>query len=250
MSDESYDLKAIDGIYKQILQDKKNINAKCFSINKEGFVIVTENTDLDDKVFQDALLYYKKLSIKPQYLTLNIIEWFLNGIPDCITHLYINMGFYDSIILTKLPKSLKYLCIDCKKINSYNQEYYKIKNKFNLVNKFEYFNSNIDNLPSDLEELYIYSSYFNQPVDHLPFGLKVLIICSQFFNETLDHLPIGLETLIIDKNSVIDRNLKINISNLPSGLKSLYIICEYLDYDISTLPKKIERISLPNYQYP
>jgi len=113
------------------------------------------------------------------------------------------------------------------------------------------FNQPIDNLPINIEKLYMQRLYgchfickendmvtkdkiknlmqlfsmrcpaiFNHPINNLSIGLKILVITWEYFyfNHSLDYLPAGLEELHIHLEYVNKM-----LDNLPNGLKTLSI---------------------------
>jgi len=221
-----------------------------FGISKDNFIVVSECTDLDDSTFISYLSNNKKLSINPNTVSANLVLWLHNSIPDYITHLVINTGFYSThfSFINKLPKNLKLLSIISNKNKCYENEIDKLeKITKTRINNYSYFNENIDNLPEGLEYLYIASDLFNKPIDHLPIGLKSLCIESSNFDQNIDYLPINLENLIIDNDYSYFSKI-IYLDNLPVGLKKLIIKSCNFACDKKNLPKGLEYIDLPNYK--
>jgi hypothetical protein len=104
--------------------------------------------------------------------------------------------------------------------------------------------SNLDKLPSNLEELTLNSFGNNNNVamlDNLPLTLKKLHINAIKFDQPLNYLPISLEVLIIN-SKIFDQSL----DNLPSNLKTLYIQCEYFTKDLNNLPISLEMLAIIN----
>jgi len=235
-----------DGIYKDILNKTQYVEG-CdkFSIDKQGFVVINENTDLEDSFVGIVLQNYRKLRIKPYYKAQPIIDYILkHGFPEYITHIQFDFSIWLTkwnVIFDKLPCGLKYLGIDSTNIEDASFDWDN-----DNVDSYQ-FNYSINNLPDTLEELYIYSATFNQPLVNLPSGLKVLFLNCYEFNQSIDNLPVRLETLIIEKgNGSLIRNIKLD--NLPPNLKHLYILCDEIEYTKELLPPSLVRISLPDYQ--
>jgi len=102
-----------------------------------------------------------------------------------------------------------------------------------------YGNFPLDNLPSNIEKLFITDAYeFNQPLDNLPSRLKVLKIESNVFNQSLDNLPAGLEELHLDIYELQD------LCHLPAGLKilTLHVCHNFIEYNI-ILPESLEEFT-------
>lgn len=107
-----------------------------------------------------------------------------------------------------------------------------------ILNKF---NQSIDNLPSNIESLFL-GYEFNQPINNLPNGLRCLYITG-LFNQNVDFLPNTLEVLEI--MSIFDKP----IDNLPDSIEILVLPISY-DNDILSLPRNLRKLTLPyNYQF-
>jgi hypothetical protein len=115
----------------------------------------------------------------------------------------------------------------------------------------------LDNLPIEIETLYIneYGNYdefggyslnnFNKPLNNLPSGLKCLWIYSYEFNQSLDYLPITLIEL-----AIFSINFDKELNNLPIGLKKLTIDLKYYKKTLNNLPLGLEELNISNtYPY-
>ena len=240
--------KQQSGIYEKI-EEYTTRNNVLFSVDDLGFVVINENINLEDSIMQNILKLYCKIKIRPfnraQPIIDNIIK---NGFPEYITHIHFEFSIWFkkwNNIFNKLPNGLKYLVI-----NSTNDTYVYDDDEEDEEDEEDYFqfNYSLNNLPSTLEELYIYSSCFNQPLNNLPCNIKILFLRCFDFNQSIDNLPIGLETLIIDKGNYAVHVQNINLDNLPINLKHLYIFCKKITYVKELLPPSLVKISLPDYQ--
>ena len=124
------------------------------------------------------------------------------------------------------------------------------------------FDQPLDNLPTGLEHLAIYSK-FNQRLDNLPSTLKYLYLLGHNFNQSLDFLPIGLFHLQLGNcchniqldnlpNTIIDFRFagtpSVSLDMLPDSIENLDI----KDYKekINKLPKNLKRFKIHStYQY-
>lgn len=243
------------GIYSKIEKDTEYFDYRnVISISRDGYVVITENTDFDDELTTMLFKKYKKIRFHPVKYALPLVNWITEGgIPDYIINIVLDFGgwvkSYD-VIPGKLPAGLKYLAIDNQNENDINLGA-EVADDENQANFYE-FNGSVANLPPALEELHINSRSFNQPLDNLPPTLRILVIKSPKFNQSIDYLPITLETFILDKINNYEGFNKIKLDNLPPGLKHLYIIDIYhkFSYVRELLPKSLVRISLPGYQFP
>jgi len=245
------------GVYEKIIkeQDYKDYN-NMVSITVSNFVVINENTPLDEPWIVALLQKFKKIRFHPIKTVLPIINWIIEkGIPEYITHIAFDFCGWNNkfnVLLDKLPIGLKYFAI----VNQNTEEEVDKDDEDDEDDEDEIMDFNLNNLPNQLEELYINLSISFQSLYNLPPNLKILVIRSSLFNQSIDNLPITLETLIIENYSNCSMD-KIKLDNLPPGLKHLYIL-KYilstgsvnLSYVREVLPKSLVRISLPDYQYP
>ncbi len=120
-----------------------------------------------------------------------------------------------------------------------------------LVIKNPKFNSSIQNIPSRIKNLRIYSSKFNQSLNYLPYDLEHLVIKGErernsCFNQDLSELPAGLKELVI-----VSKKFNSPIDNLPDGLTKLIIADErgFFDHPIDNLPDSIELLYIESQYF-
>lgn len=100
-----------------------------------------------------------------------------------------------------------------------------------------YFNKHLDNLPSNLKILsFIEVSLFNFPLKNLPTTLYELVLGYEF-NHSLDYLPENLKIL-----TIYSRKFNQTLDNLPNSLFEL-TICEY-NKPIDNLPSNLKFLNV------
>lgn len=92
-----------------------------------------------------------------------------------------------------------------------------------------------DNLPPNLEELYIGDS-FNHPLDDLPDSIKILHI-GRSYSHDLNDLPNGLHTLITTNDDFASFDHP--IENLPCSIKRLELNGSF-NQEVTTWPPQLE----------
>lgn len=145
---------------------------------------------------------------------------------------------------------------DTKKINVFNGNNHKQPHNISifidsshpdeLIIDSNHFNEIYANdLPINLEELYINCGYFNKPLDNLPENLKILsFIEGSLFNFPLKNLPTTLCELVLgyEFNHPLDY--------LPENLKILSIYSRKFNYMIDNLPNSLFELNLCEYNKP
>lgn len=143
----------------------------------------------DDKNYIKFPLNLKKLEFYNSYKIPQVI-------PQSITHLALRYCFEQEF---NIPFRVKYLKLVCGK----NQQI-------------------LDNLPNNIEILYLDSYFSDGKLDNLPSSVKKIIfnrMCD--YNNELNNLPSGLEFLQLPKH------YKFEIINIPQKLKTLVCGREY-----------------------
>jgi len=161
--------------------------------------------------------------------------------PDYINELYINkysvtknnylkianssVSFDEPIIKELLEKCDNKLILMCDTNNLLNKMPHTITKLILALDHYK--NVLLDNLPSNITELYITSEFcdlgckniFDSSINNLPLQLETLVIDSVIFNHSLDYLPITLKTLKI-KSNLFNKS----IDNLPPNLEQLELL--------------------------
>jgi len=102
----------------------------------------------------------------------------------------------------------------------------------------------LDNLPANLEKLFLLPDNYTHSVDNLPPGLKYLEV-NLNGNQRIYNLPTGLEYLRVNTNSKYSQP----ILNLPPGLKYLNFN-NHFDSEIVELPESLEWVKVGiNYTF-
>lgn len=127
-------------------------------------------------------------------LTLSFVGVGLFNLPTTLRHLTI-IRCECWFALDYLPP-LVYLCIGCAiKPALVDLDY--LPSTLRTLSLRGRVNASVDNLPTGLLRLYIYSNCFDQPLDHLPSGLLVLRLEADKFQQPLDYLPLSLQCLYL-----------------------------------------------------
>lgn len=140
------------------------------------------------------------------------------------------MVWYDGIEET-------WLFFDTKFNEDLTSEIIDTIKKYKYVKFGPYFNKNIDELPQNIEKLFL-GHHFNQKIDFLPTNLRYLGL-SVFFRQKLNNLPDSLTHLTIEGyfNEEIDP--------LPKRIKYIEIN-GYFDKNMDYLLKNVEHIKIYN----
>lgn len=205
-----------------------------------------------------------KLEI-PFYLSNHVYE---NGTFSCDSY-NINIKDCSTIVFDKyfykylhsIPnniKCIKTLDTDC----IYNMPLDKLPSNLEELNiiGLDYFNHELNNLPSTLKKLSI-GGIYSHSLDNLPNGLKELRLGGNYkskldglpnnletlyldynFNQELDNLPSSLKNLIIGQFSKYTKSL----DNLPYGLENLIIHSKHV-YNLNNLPATLKKLSIKNH---
>jgi len=108
------------------------------------------------------------------------------------------------------------------------------------------YNQSLDNLPKNLEELYIRNEK-SMSIDNLPSNLKGLYIRGNL--PMLDFLPQSLEKLSLNCSMESRKYTKNIFNNLPK-IKQMLIFMYYGEPFIEILPDSIEELYIDLYKYP
>lgn len=173
-----------------------------FGVNELGFVVLGMN-DYDycnDNTVITLLKQYKKVIFDDNFNS--NIDWLPEGIIE------VHLGKNFNQLLNNLPSTVKIIII--KQINGIG---------------YTKFNQKIDNLPQDLEELYLYfNKEFNHTLTNLPIKLKKFLLHGYNYKETLNSIPNSLEEIIIKqfdyKNTY---ELPLNLKIITISEKQTYI---------------------------
>lgn len=188
-------------VYKIIDNFQPNME---LSITHNEFVNINNTKfGLDNEIIKKLLDKYNALKLS------SYTRLFLNSIPKNIIKLALQFNTFDDISLDNLQSNITELYI------------------LHPTGWKGYFNSTINNLPSNLQFLHINSEIFNQSLDYLPQCIKKLSIFSNVFNKSLSNLPTSLEYLYID-----------NWINRPDLEKIKY------EYDLYNLPKNLIELQI------
>ncbi len=129
-------------------------------------------------------------------------ESILNKIPNNVTKIFI----YDCVFnsnLDSLPLQIESLWLELDLTKLYEHDLHFLPPNLKELGIMCEFNRPIDNLPNNLEKLFIHSNVFNQNLDNLPKNIKDLGIlsCKLDYDIDLDNFP-NLEKLFINCNLV------------------------------------------------
>lgn len=133
---------------------------------------------------------------------------------------------YDDEILKNITNDIKHISIqDCvfnSKLDNLPLHIEKLWIDTNYQDPFEH---ELNFLPSNLNELSIMCEY-NKPLDDLPPNLQTLFIHSSIFNQRIDNFPKKLKYLAILSG---DFSYDIDLNNFPC-LEKLYVHCGLLKF--------------------
>lgn len=194
-------------------------------ICKDGYLKIYDgNVSFDNEIVKYLLDKHDAL-----YLS-NETQSFIKHITPNITKLILDFYNYSDVKVNNLPSTVKELQILQNNTSKHT------------------FNNTLDNLPYELEILYIDSNQYNQSIDKLPTTLIELSIESEHFNQSLDNLPYNLQTLNI-KLPTFNQS----VANLPSDLKCLFITSNTFNQSLDNLPTSLEYLEIDkiylNYKY-
>jgi hypothetical protein len=133
---------------------------------------------VDENPF-DNLELMSELGTKYYKLIYNLSCFPIDNLPNGITHLNITNQFFNKP-LDNLPHSLIYLRIGGSKIifaeSGFNQPLNFLPSglKILILEALENYTHPLDNLPPNLEYLYIVNREYNHPLNNLPPNLKVM----------------------------------------------------------------------------
>lgn len=213
---------------------------------------------LTDDMIKDLPPQLEDLQITPCHLT------HINNIPQSLKKLHLSSCKHlEDNKLKGLPKQLEELIIlHCKHLKSMEiKDLLELKKlhfrncpelKFvsdwpNGIKKLSindcdlFTNADIQNLPSDIDELNLASSSKISSVKGLPKGLIKLDLsgCESLKNDELNALPLKLEELSLNSCKIT------NISSLPTGLRKLDLsFCESLTNEDLNFPPELEFLNL------
>ncbi len=175
------------------------------------FALIYDITDLANKpsIFSDTIrIYLEKKDIIDEKLVKKISKKDKVIFENSRTNKY----FYTLIMIW----------------NRYNHEHFYLCD----------FNSNIDNLPDNINYLILNDS-FNTEINKLPKSLKYLELGNNFDNN-INSYPDGIEHLVFGKEDM--RGIFSNLKILPNSLKTLEIYSCKFNKKIDSLPSNLENL--------
>ncbi len=222
-------------VLKEYIND--NINSHLIVLMDYTTAISKVNDYNDTKSTNELIYIQESIKLCTKIIFYTYFGEIIDNLPNNIIIVELH-GNTDGPI-NHLPESVKLLCLGKKFTHNIDNLPNNLETLF--LNSSCEFNLSIDNLPQNLETL-ILGGEFNQPINNLPLNLKTLMFWCKF-NHPLYTLPAKLEHLVF-----IDKNFNYPINFLPNTIKHLQFH-ELYDKPLPNIPTSIEHLVIRNQDY-
>lgn len=222
-------------VIKKFINDK--VNEQFIALMDHITAISKVDTYLNIKSTNDLFFIQESIKLCSKIIFYTYFGEIVDNLPNNITI----VEFYGSANgpINHLPESVKLLCLGKEFTHNIDNLPNNLETLF--LNSSCEFNQSIDNLPQNLETL-ILGGEFNQPINNLPLNLKTLMFWCKF-NHPLINLPPKLENLVF-----IDKEFNHSIDFLPNTIKHLQFHESY-DKPLPNIPTSIEHLVIRNQDY-